>query len=117
MTKSEKKRESILIQSLTKACEAIKEELHGFEWLTHSIGKQKDFPRSLKIFCVFSTNELMLLAKQPEHNKRLLNVICTELNKVGIALNEPKRHVFYDNQQACDYEHQGNWNKRLQTGH
>lgn len=116
MKKTIKKLENNLVQALTKACEEAKLHIHGFEWLTHT-ANYANFPGSLHVRCIFDTDTSLQTARHSEHDIEIIKLIQTALLKAGILLKDPKRHVTFDTEQACEREHQGNWKKRIQNAH
>lgn len=112
MNKTIKKLEKTLEQALTSACEQSKQDVNGFEWLTHT-ANYANFPGSLVIRCVFDTDQSLAAAKLAEQDAFIVKHIHNALLKAGILLKIPKRHVVFDTEEACERQHQGNWNKRI----
>ncbi len=114
MNKTTKKLDNNVVKALTIACELAKQEIVGFEWLTHS-ANYANFPGSLVITCVLDNQQSLdaMLANQQE--QALLNHIQQQLLKVGILLKNVKRHVFFDTEQACLLSHNGDWKRRLRA--
>lgn len=112
MNKTVKKLDNNVVKALTIVCETAKQEIVGFEWLTHS-ANYANFPGSLMVTCVLDTaNSLdVMLAKQQDHDLRKL--IQKQLLKAGILLKDARRNVFFDTEQACFLEHNGDWKRRL----
>jgi hypothetical protein len=48
-----------------------------------------------------------------EQDKGLRKQIQNQLLKSGILLKDVRRHVFFDTEQACLLEHNGDWKRRL----
>jgi hypothetical protein len=48
-----------------------------------------------------------------EQDKALRKQIQQQLFKAGILLKDARRHVFFDTEQACLLEHNGDWKRRL----
>ncbi|WP_194756662.1 hypothetical protein [Aliidiomarina indica] len=61
MRKTDKKLDNQIVKALTGVCEASKNDVSGFDWLTHEVNYQR-FPDSLVITLVFteSTPEAVL---------------------------------------------------------
>lgn len=116
MKKTIKKLENNLVQALTKACEEAKTHSHGFEWLTHT-ADYANFPGSLHIRCIYDTDSTLQNAQNLAQDIDIVKLIHSALLKAGILLKNPKRHVTFDTEQACDREHQGNWKKRINNAH
>lgn len=114
MNKTEKKLDKAIIKALTKACETSKDLVHGFEWLTHSVNFA-DFPATLRITCVFDTEDSKQQAMQDKLNVKIIVTIEKDLADVGIKCKQIDRHISFDSEQACRLEHGGNWQLRLAT--
>lgn len=113
MRKTDKKIDKALTKALTELCENALENIEGFQWLTHQVN-YSNFPKSLKITCVFDTNErVKMLLNSRDESCLIIQVssICKQLN---IALKNISAHVEFDSEECCDIEHQGNWALRLQ---
>jgi hypothetical protein len=48
-----------------------------------------------------------------EQDIELRKHIQQQLLKAGILLKDVRRHVFFDTEQACLLEHNGDWKRRL----
>lgn len=116
MKKSDKKIENSLRESLTKVCELALEEVEGFEWITHLVNYDR-FPQSLKIICVFNTNEQCAAAISNKQDVYLVQLIQQELAKAAIKVKELSSLVSFDTEENCSAQHGGKWNLRLQTQH
>ncbi|NMH60947.1 Fis family transcriptional regulator [Alteromonas ponticola] len=112
MNKTIKKRENNLINALTAVCETAKCWRVGFEWLTHTT-RYDNFPGSLMITCVFSSDSAMASAIECEADKKLRRLIQAELLKIGIRVKDIRRHVRMDSEESCERQDQGDWQKRL----
>ncbi|MDC0610397.1 hypothetical protein OAP63_06655 [Vibrio sp.] len=108
MKKTDKKLENQLRLVLTEVCEVAKECFEGFDWLTHSVN-YNNFPHSLMITCVFSTNHHLELADKAE----CYSLIKRKLSSISINLKSIEKHVRFDTEENCSREHDGKWNKRL----
>ena len=96
MNKTVKKLDNNVIKALTIVCEMAKQDIVGFEWLTHS-ADYANFPGSLVITCVLD-------------NSNSLDVMLA--NQQGVLLKDVRRHVCFDTEQACLLEHNGDWKRR-----
>lgn len=113
MRKTDKKIEQQLSAALTQVCENALKELTGFQWLTHLV-KYPKVENTLKIICVFDTKANLALFNADNKKQQQLNShIQTELANINITLKNINRHIFYDNEEACRFEHNGNWASRL----
>jgi len=45
----------------------------------------------------------------------MVNFIKSELEQININLNEIRRHISFDTEEACEAEHNGKWQKRFIT--
>ena len=113
MRKTDKKIDNQLIKVLTDVCDVALKEIKGFEWLTHLVN-YSNFPKSLKIVCVFDNNENLNLFKSNANNQqKLQKLIQSKLLEVDVKVKNIVAHVLYDTQENCEKEQGGNWAKRL----
>ncbi|MCC2603832.1 Fis family transcriptional regulator [Planctobacterium marinum] len=112
MRKSDKKRDNQLRSELTEVCEAVLEDIAGFQWLTHLVN-YSDFPNSLKVICVFDTNESLDNYLLSGKNDFIQSLIHSELQKLNINLKPLRNHILFDTEENCKQQHDGNWAKRL----
>lgn len=112
MRKSDKKLDNQLRMVLTQVCENALEEIEGFQWLTHIVN-YSNFPKSLKIVCVFGTNESLDKYLLSEANNQLQSLIKRELSNLGIQFKNMVNHVLFDTEENCEKQHNGNWAQRL----
>ncbi|MFD2168280.1 Fis family transcriptional regulator [Thalassotalea euphylliae] len=112
MRKSDKKLDNQLRTLLTDVCETALKNIHGFEWLTHVVN-YSNFPASLKIVCVFDTNENLDAYLQSDIKTSLQSLIQHELSSIGIKVKNLAKHIVFDTEENCDIQHNGNWAKRL----
>ncbi|PCJ30127.1 MAG: Fis family transcriptional regulator [Gammaproteobacteria bacterium] len=97
---------------LTQVCETALKEIDGFQWLTHLVN-YSDFPKSLKVICIFDTNEKLLAFTTSSDNNVLRAAILSKLNGIGIKLKSVDSHISYDSEESCAKQHNGNWANRL----
>ena len=109
MKKSDKKIDKALREALTHVCEAALESVDGFVWLTHLVNYTV-FPSSLKIICVFETDQALARAFDAKQDDDLRSLINKELSAINIKLHHP---VSFDTEEACERSHAGKWNERL----
>jgi hypothetical protein len=112
MNKTVKKLDNNVVKALTIVCEAAKQNIAGFEWLTHS-ANYANFPGSLMITCILDNAyslDNMLISEQ---DKQLRKQVQKQLLIAGILLKNTRHHVFFDTEQACLLEHNGDWKRRL----
>jgi hypothetical protein len=110
--KTVKKLDNNVVKALTIVCETAKQDVIGFEWLTHS-ANYANFPGSLVITCILDTSESIDVMLLNEQDIELRKQIQKQLLKAGILLKDSRRHVFFDSEQACMLEHNGDWKRRL----
>lgn len=112
MRKSDKKIDNQLRLALTDVCETALKEFTGFEWLTHT-ANYGNFPKSLKIVCVFDTNKNLSDFKKNNSSHELSVLLQKALFEVDINLKSITPHLLYDTEENCSQNHNGNWAKRL----
>lgn len=115
MRKSDKKLDNQIRLALTDVCESALKKIHGFEWLTHSAQYDR-FPDSLRVTCIFDTNEHLEAFKASTANQQLQQQIQDELQAIGIRIRTIQQQVAYDTEENCERFHDGNWARRLQDG-
>ena len=112
MRKSDKKLDNQLRLVLTDVCEQALKEIEGFEWLTHQVN-YSDFPNSIKVVCVFDTNEHLNDYLASENKQHLMLLVQKEFNNLNIKIKNINKHVFYDTEENCAAQDNGNWAARL----
>ena len=112
MRKTDKKTDNQLRKVLTEVCEVALKEIDGFQWLTHLVD-YSNFPNSLKIVCVFDTNDDLAKFQSGDSKKELTQLVQTKLNQISINLKKLSEHIAYDTEENCERDHRGNWAKRL----
>jgi hypothetical protein len=112
MKKSDKKIENNLVKSLTAVCTELLDQAQGFTWLTHTVN-YADFPRSLRVICVFNTRDELLAVKNSEQYTDILRLVKASLASVSIPMNDASKQVVFDCEEACTKQHNGRWAQRL----
>lgn len=112
MRKSDKKLDNQLRLVLTDVCEKALKQITGFQWLTHIVNYDQ-YPQSLKVICVFDTNQNLDIYIKSNLNNSLNSLIQNEFKNMGIKIKNIKHHVFYDTEEDCEKQHDGNWASRL----
>ncbi|MCO7222718.1 Fis family transcriptional regulator [Pleionea sp. CnH1-48] len=112
MRKSDKKLEKSIVSALTDACEEDLKTYEGFQWLTHIVNFHS-FPDSLSIICVFDTQENLIKITGNNTVNEFKAAIENRLLSGNIKVRDIKRRIVFDTEEACENEHDGNWNKRL----
>ncbi|MFT5759121.1 MAG: hypothetical protein ACI9LM_003875 [Alteromonadaceae bacterium] len=112
MRKSDKKIENQLRVTLTNVCDIALKEFTGFQWLTHLVN-YSDFPKSLKVVCVFDTNDNHSKFLVEKNSQVLSLLIQKKLFESGINIKNMGKHLTYDTEENCEKDHYGNWGDRL----
>jgi len=113
MRKTDKKIDNQLIKVLTGVCEVGLKDIEGFAWLTHLVN-YANFPKSLKIICVFDNNRnLSVFQSNTDNQQNFERLIQSKLLELDVKVTNIVAHVGYDTQEKCDEDHSGNWAKRL----
>ncbi|MCF2860141.1 Fis family transcriptional regulator [Pseudoalteromonas sp. SMS1] len=113
MRKSDKKLEKTIVSALTEACEEVLKLYEGFEWLTHFVNFQT-FPDSLSIVCVFNCNMSLQQVIEMDKGERIKTLIERKLTLANVKAKGIKKRIVFDTEEACQNEHNGNWNKRFE---
>ena len=111
MKRNDKNFEKQLIALLTNVCEQHKTLTPGFSWLTHTVNF-KNINNSLRIICVFDTEQQKIKAEQHQQSNVMREDIHNVIQSLGITT--PKSAISFDSEENCELTHQGNWKKRLQ---
>ena len=112
MRKTDKKIDNQLRLVLTDVCETALKQIDGFQWLTHIV-EYSDFPNSLKVMCIFDTNENLSCYVSKNAGGELKSFIRKKLQEIGVSIKNIDRHVTFDTEENCAKEHDGKWHKRL----
>lgn len=83
MTKTEKLLDKALRNSLTIACENIKDQLPGFSYLTHTVNLKKP-NNSLHISCFFIDEIALAQAQSEQQLPTIENEIKAQLSAINI---------------------------------
>ncbi|MDF1762703.1 MAG: Fis family transcriptional regulator [Oleibacter sp.] len=110
MRKTDKKIDNQIREILTDVCEAALKENTGFQWLTHLVN-YSSFPKSLKVICVFDTNENLNDFSANDRHLELNDLIQKSLFDVGVSINISQ--VSYDTEENCSQVHNGKWTDRF----
>ncbi|GEA50829.1 hypothetical protein VIN01S_16330 [Vibrio inusitatus NBRC 102082] len=105
MRKSDKKIENQIRDVLTKVCEDTLKGYDGFLWVTHTVNFSS-FPQSLKIVCVFDTNQNRTNFLVGESQHYVSTTIQKGFDKVGIQLKNVAKQISYATQKNCEWSHQ-----------
>lgn len=112
MRKTDRKIDNQLRLVLTDVCEITLKEINGFQWLTHLVN-YSNFPKSLKVVCVFDTNGNLSSFISKDGKKDLTSLIQAKLHEVDVIVKNVTDHIFYDTEENCEKEHNGKWAERL----
>ena len=112
MRKTDKKIDNQIRRVLIDVCEMALKEIDGFQWLTHLV-IYSNFPKSLKVVCIFDTNENMLDFISKGIRKDLESLIQIKLAGISVNVKNVSDHIVYDTEQNCERDHNGNWAERL----
>ncbi|NOQ76485.1 MAG: Fis family transcriptional regulator [Methylococcaceae bacterium] len=112
MKKTDKKIDKQICRALTNACETAKVEVLGFQWLTHLVNYNQ-FPESLSVICIFDTKSELEQAYQSGNDQLMFSLIKSEFEQINIRFKALRHHVSFDTEEACETEHNGNWQQRL----
>ena len=112
MRKTDKKIDNQLRLALTDVCEISLKEINGFQWLTH-LANYSNFPKSLRIVCVFDTNENLSSFISKDNKIELISLIQVKLHDVDVKVKNVTDHILYDTEENCEKEHNGKWADRL----
>jgi hypothetical protein len=112
MRKTDKKTDNQIRLALTDVCEIALKEIEGFEWLTHTVNYDS-FPKSLKVTCIFDTQDNLNSFTQSAQNQKLSLLVQSKFQGLNISFKDINKQIKYDTEEACDEVHNGNWIVRL----
>jgi len=112
MRKTDKKIDNQIRAALTDVCDTALEEFDGFQWLTHLVN-YSNFPKSLRVVCVFDTNENLDSFMATTNSDILSTLMQKKLLGVDVTINDMASHIHYDTEENCDKNHSGKWADRL----
>jgi hypothetical protein len=113
MRKSDKKIENNIRITLTEVCETALKNFNGFEWLTHVVN-YSNFPASLKVICVFDSNDNLSSFINSNSCKELNLLIQKKFFDMGISYKSITNHISYDTEENCKKHNNGKWADRLE---
>jgi hypothetical protein len=113
MRKMDKKIENQIRRVLTEVCDEALEKFRGFQWLTHLVN-YANFPKSIKIICVFDTNDNLTTFMKEKRCHELNNIIQLKLLEIDINFKDITKHISYDSEEDCQKNHNGKWAERLE---
>jgi hypothetical protein len=113
MRKSDKKIENQLRTTLTEVCDSALKNFNGFEWLTHIVN-YSNFPGSLKVICIFDTNDNLSSFINSDRCHELSSLIQKKFFDIGINIKNITNHLSYDTEENCQKDNKGMWADRLE---
>lgn len=113
MRKSDKKIENTIRIALTEVCDKALKDFNGFEWLTHLVN-YNNFPNSLKVICIFDTNENLTRFIKNNNDHELGSLIQKKFFEMDINLKNTSHHISFDTEEECQRKHKGKWVDRLE---
>jgi len=112
MRKSDKKMENRIRIALTDVCETALKDIDGFQWLTHVVN-YSSFPESLKVVCVFDTNENLSICMSNGRASELASLIQKKLGEIDVNIKHMSSQITYDTEENCVRQHNGKWADRF----
>jgi hypothetical protein len=112
MRKTDKKIDNQICAVLTDVCETALEKFEGFEWLTHLVN-YSSFPKSLKVVCVFDTNDNLASFMTDDNIHVLSKLMQKKLFSIGVNIGDMTSHIQFDTEQNCTEKDGGKWSDRL----
>jgi len=112
VTKTEKKLENAICNALNQVCNIALTKVTGFEWVTHRVNL-RDCRKTLTVTCVLATDihlDQLISSGQADDLRQL---VVKQLAVIDIKLQDNRRQIRFDSQQACDNQHDGKWAQRL----
>ncbi|MFA0027358.1 Fis family transcriptional regulator [Vibrio breoganii] len=95
MRKTDKKIENRIRSVLTEVCEDTLKGYDGFLWVTHTVN-YSSFPQSLKIVCVFDTNQDRANFLAGEGQLNVSTTIQKAFVQIGIQLKNVDKQISYE---------------------
>jgi hypothetical protein len=112
LSKTTQKLDNNICKALTIACESSLHIIDGFSWLTHR-ANFTNFPASLIVTCVFETDQDIVNMQEKQLADDFRKDIQKQLLKVGVIVKSLERNIHFDSEEACNRQHQGQWDIRL----
>lgn len=107
MKKSDKKIENAIVKALNNVCETLTVESDGFCWLTHFVD-YSNFPQSLKLVCVYETNQSLEAARNNAIVHSVLELTESRLKHEGVFIQASDKAIFFDTvENGADVERVG----------
>lgn len=100
MRKTDKKIDNAIRDALIAVCDQALVSFEGFQWLTHRVNYD-NFPSSLNVICVFSTNEQLAALRQGGYDIVLRQLIKQHLTDINVVMKDINKQVTFDSEQAC----------------
>ena len=104
MNKNDKKTENALVKALNDICESLKDQQHGFIWLTHFVD-YAHFPQSLKIVFVFDNNQHLIEAKNAALFETVFQLTESRLKRESVYIKRIDKAMFFDTEEnGADFD-------------
>ena len=100
MRKTDKKIDNAIRDALIAVCDQALVSFEGFQWLTHRVNYD-NFPNSLNVICVFSTDEQLAALRQGGYDIVLRQLIKQHLTDINVVMKDINKQVTFDSEQAC----------------
>jgi hypothetical protein len=110
MRTTDKKIDNQISGVLTDVCETALKEFTGFQWVTHLVN-YSNFPNSLKVICVFDTNDNLNAFKEVNGHNKIGKLIQRKLFEIDAGISS--RHISFDTEESCNTDNKGKWADRL----
>ncbi|SEL54670.1 hypothetical protein SAMN05216262_11365 [Colwellia chukchiensis] len=104
MRKSDKKIDQKIINALTQVCESAQRNIDGFVWLTHDVNF-KALSKSLKVTCVFASNEYLADYLKSANKQHLRQLIVHHLAEIDIVLQDANQQIVLVSEASFNQQH------------
>ena len=94
MRKTDKKTDNQIRLALTDVCDTSLKDIDGFVWLTHLVNYDS-FPSSLKVVCVFETDDAYKAYQSSASSAVLESRIIDCFKDLNIKIKKPAKKTGY----------------------
>lgn len=98
MKNSDRKTENSIVKALKGVCDVLLNDTKGFCWLTHFVD-YANVSQSLRIVCVFDTNQALLDAENEGLTRTIPDLAATHLEKEGLGISSIEKAVRFDTEE------------------
>ena len=112
MRKTDRKIDNRIRQVLTDVCEHALDHIAGFQWLTHH-ADYNAFPHSLRVICVFDTNDSLTEAFNHGDDEKLRQLIWQQLQSLDIRVSDIERMVSFTSEEQGNFSSSADKHKQL----